>query len=128
MKTAEKEAWEENFYKDVSKITKEIASKIKDMLSRDEGNKITFKDFKKESGIFYHPHQIYLSPLPPDGIVWNIKKPKVQWAILIRFNPSTASSKSELVNVSHRDFYTKQELERAKNQVLVKILEFFKLN
>lgn len=116
MKTAEEDAWEENFFEDIVKIADEILVLLNKQMSIDTQFNIDL--YKNYVVIENRNLKFYLEK----GYAQNSK---IKWAIYLGIG-SHLSGKGTMVLVSHRDVYTKQELERAKNSIIVKILDHLK--
>ncbi len=120
IKTAEEEAYEENFIQDIKKIGKEITVLLNNQMPLD-------KQFY--TGV----QRDYIAIIIKDksfgfyiGVGVDGTK-KIKWGISVTINnPIDHIARRYNIPVSHRDIYTKQELERAKNSILVKILNYMK--
>ena len=131
IKTAEEAAWEENFTNDIIKINKELLILINKQMPGDQ----QFRIFPL-SGAYVVGKSLPIVSLEDKNknILIELssgagyqKNPKIIWSILLRF--SRLRHGNDLVYnipVSHRDVYTRKELERAKNSILVKILGYIK--
>ena len=121
MQTAEEAAWQENFIKDLEKITKEIMIILNKQLPIDKQFELVTPLWKNfcTIGLNDNSFAFYLSPNEPNN-------KKIKWDIKIYEKHEGDSGPIEFVPVSHNGVYTKKELERAKNSCIVKILDYMK--
>ncbi len=127
IKTAREEAWENNFYMDLVKMAKEILIDLNDNFPLDTN--FQFSDYTTEGRV-----SLFMKGNTTDHVVINLMittqtpNPKVRYGIFLNMLNATRQRKeSLLINVSHREEYTKAALERAKKRSLTKIYEFLKL-
>ena len=122
-KTAEEEAIDAKFILDIQTIGKELQKFLNDQLPRDEPE-FSFKKsdlgcqlIKKSSRArFAFTIEIEASKLKNSRITFQIACRLFQTRGFIEI----------LIPVSHREVYTKKEIERAKKSLMVKVLEGFK--
>ena len=132
IKTGREEAWQENFLEDVKSLSKAILVELDKNLQLPVGyrddynfnrNTATIGLFNDEENKFL---EVRLTALYDE-------KAKVKWKIAVWVKnflgelkeiPEDKRVGDFMVNISYRDEYTRQELGRAKKQILTKIYEF----
>ncbi|MEK6932202.1 MAG: hypothetical protein AABW56_00200 [Nanoarchaeota archaeon] len=129
METAEEEAWKENFLHDINDMVGEIIKILNRQLPKD-------KEFRWWAGLRVFNYQDYAGITlidminRDDGPSFSFRpnKPenqKIKWELISFAHPK--KGKREVLGifpVSHRDLYTKKELERVKNSLVTKILDY----
>ena len=156
VKTAPEEAWEENFKREISRIGKEIIVQLNENFARNKqllvdqdfgygaewfsaklivyDSKGLFEpDLKKDSEKYKRwgtAMEVFSFSLQPNLY---ITKPgtkkffnKYKWYIWLRFWVNKEEKKHLFIPVSKGDTFTRDEIQKAKNSIFVKVLDFAK--
>lgn len=119
MPTAEQEAWEENLWQDIRKIVKEIIVILNTKSPRDNQFSIASGNSQEIINTY---RTVRLTFTSRNYIRGNTSNPKIKYEINC-FGRINVKNVNLIIPVSHNEIYTKKEIERAKNSILVKILE-----
>ncbi len=117
MTTAQQEAWEANFEKDIQKISRNIVKELNKNAQRDhqynldKDNRIS-RWIKTQTGGHTESIQLWALFSPNEKIKWSIK-----YEIFI------GGIDRGITPMSHNDVYNKKELERAYKSILLKIFQ-----
>lgn len=116
MATAQQEAWESNFEKDLQKLTKDLIKELNKNAPRDNqfnlnNNRIS-RFIKMNGGGYTESIQLWSFITPHEKIKWSIK-----YEIFIN------KINRGILPISPNSIYTKKEIERAYKSILLKVLE-----
>ena len=119
VKTHKEEAYEENFNYDFEKLIKEIVVK----LSKEFSPRLRFEYYGGRTSINLEVirNGIVVDDIQIAGLITNEKKNKYKITI-----HSRVKKDDTIISVGKRETYTKDELEKAKNSVLIKVLDYIK--
>ena len=126
IKTADEEAARENFIFDIYRIGKEVAEYLNKIYARDFS--FTFSKESEGCRIIIKPQYTWKVEL----LSSDSKNKKITYEIICIFYSHDSAKRENAiyltanVPVSHREIYTKKEIERAKKSLMVKVLEGFK--
>ena len=130
VKTADQEAYEKNFRRDIEKLANEVVIELNNNMPRDKQFEM---DSEMNSYILVNCRVFCLGKKNSDRFCYWIypvsegdNSPNMRWEIWLI---AQITKKGRLlpiftkIPVTHNERYTKQELERAKNSIITKVLE-----
>ncbi|MEK6834845.1 MAG: hypothetical protein AABX61_01130 [Nanoarchaeota archaeon] len=135
IKTGREEAWQENFLEDVKSLSKAILVELDKNLQLPVGYRDDY-NFNRTTATICLTNDKENKSLEVRLTALYDEKARVRWKIAVWVKnflgelkeiPEDKRVGDFMVNISYRDEYTRQELGRAKKQILTKIYEFLNL-
>ena len=135
IKTGREEAWQENFLEDVKSLSKAILVELDKNLQLPVGYRDDY-NFNRTTATICLTNDKENKSLEVRLTAKYDEKARVRWKIAVWVKnflgelkeiPEDKRVGDFMVNISYREEYTKQELERAKKQILTKIYELLNL-